>query len=164
MTDTTAKIIPYDPSHLDEILELTVLAWSPVFPLMKKETPDYVYNAFYPDGWKARQRSDVLDTCQDSEANIWVAMTENKVSGFMGLNVHQEDSMGEIYVIAVHPEYQRQGIASALMSFAFDWFRQHDMKIVMVETGGDEGHANSRATYESVGFERYPTARYFRKL
>ncbi len=164
MTDTTAEIVPYEPVHLGEILDISMLAWDPVFPLMKKEIPGYVYSAFYPDGWKARQLADISDVCRDSETNVWVAVSGNEVSGFVGVRVHDEDSMGEIYVIAVHPAYQRRGIASALMSFAFDWLRQRDLKMVMVETGGDAGHAQSRATYESAGFERYPVARYFREL
>lgn len=36
--------------------------------------------------------------------------------------------------------------------------------MMMVETGDDEGHAQSLATYENAGFKRYPVARYFRKL
>ena len=42
--------------------------------------------------------------------------------------------------------------------------RSAGMQIVMVETGDDPGHAASRATYESIGFERWPVARYFREL
>ena len=164
MVHTTPEIVPYDSIHLDEILDLSIRAWTPVFPLMKKEIPDYVYDAFYPDGWKARQLADISDICRDDATSQWVALAGDKVSGFMGIRVHEEDSMGEIYVIAVHPDYQRQGIGSALMSFAFDWLRQRGLKMVMVETGGDEGHAQSRTAYESVGFERYPVARYFRKL
>jgi RimJ/RimL family protein N-acetyltransferase len=38
------------------------------------------------------------------------------------------------------------------------------MRIAMVETGDDPGHAPSRAAYEAAGFERWPVARYFRKL
>ena len=164
MADTTPEIVPYDPIHLKDVLDLSILAWTPVFPLMKKEIPDYVYDAFYPDGWETRQLADISDVCRDDETSVWVALADDKVSGFMGIRIHEEDSMGEIYVIAVHPDYQRQGIGSALMSFAFDWLRQRDLKMVMVETGGDEGHAQSRAAYESAGFERYPVARYFRKL
>ena len=104
MADTTSEIVPYDPIHLKEILDLSILAWNPVFPLMKKEIPDYVYDAFYPNGWKARQQVDIADICQDSETSVWVALIDDKVSGFMGIRIHQEDSMGEIYVIAVHPD------------------------------------------------------------
>jgi hypothetical protein len=34
----------------------------------------------------------------------------------------------------------------------------------MVETGGDSGHERARHTYEKVGFELFPVARYFKKL
>lgn len=164
MADTAADIVPYEPAHLEDVLALSVLAWEPGFPQMKNEIPDYVYRAFYPNGWKARQVKDITDVCRDDDTSVWVALLDNKVSGFMGIRVHEDDSMGEIYVIAVHPDYQRQGIGSALMSFAFDWLRQRGLEMVMVETGGDEGHAPSRAAYENAGFERYPVARYFRKL
>jgi hypothetical protein len=35
---------------------------------------------------------------------------------------------------------------------------------VMVETGGDPGHAPARRTYESAGSRLFPIARYFNKL
>jgi hypothetical protein len=38
------------------------------------------------------------------------------------------------------------------------------MAMVMVETGGDPGHAAARASYEAAGFERWPVARYFKSL
>ena len=164
MTKTKPEIVPYDPSHHDAIIELSIRAWTPVFPLMKKEIPDYVYGAFYPDGWKQRQVADISATCRDSETNVWVALTDGEMSGYVGVRIHEEDSMGEIYVIAVDPDYQRQGICSALMSFAFGWLRRQGLAMVMIETGGDEGHAPARAAYENAGFERYPVARYFRNL
>lgn len=164
MTDTTLQIVPYDPSYLKDVLDLSMLAWEPVFPLMKEAVPDYVYAAFYPDGWEKRQLADISNVCRDDETRIWLALKGDAVAGYVGLRVHEEDSMGEIYVIAVHPEFQRQGICAAMMSHAFDWFREQDLAMVMVETGGDEGHAAARTAYERAGFERYPVARYFRKL
>jgi hypothetical protein len=38
------------------------------------------------------------------------------------------------------------------------------MSVAMVETGGDPGHERARYTYEKVGFELFPVARYFKKL
>jgi len=38
------------------------------------------------------------------------------------------------------------------------------MSIAMVETGGEPGRARARHTYEKVGFELFPIARYFKKL
>lgn len=164
MKNAASKIIPYNSDYLGEILELTIRAWAPVFPLMQKEIPEYVYQAFYPNGWKARQLTDVEATCRDTETDIWLCLTDNRLSGYLGLRAHEEDSMGEIYIIAVNPDFQLQGVGAALMEFALKWMRERNLDMAMVETGGDQGHTPSRRTYESAGFERYPVARYFRKL
>jgi ribosomal protein S18 acetylase RimI-like enzyme len=86
------------------------------------------------------------------------------VLGWVGARLHLEDRMGEIYILAVDPDHQRRGVASALMEHAMAAMREAGMEIVMVETGDDPGHAPSRATYEQAGFERWPVARYFREL
>ena len=72
--------------------------------------------------------------------------------------------MGEIYMIAVDPDFQRHGIATALTNHSLAWLKQAGMTTVMVETGGDPGHAPARRTYESAGFWLFPVARYFKKL
>lgn len=158
------KITLYEPTDLDAVLDITQRAWEPVFPLMREDIQSYVYDAFYPDGWRARQLADVEAVCKDDETDLWIARSQGAVSGYLGLRVHPEDSMGEIYIIAVDPSFQRSGIGKALMEFAFEWMRERKLKMAFVETGGDRGHAPARASYESIGFERYPVARYFKKL
>jgi hypothetical protein len=44
------------------------------------------------------------------------------------------------------------------MNASFRRARDAGMNMVMVETGGDPGHAPARATYEKAGFERWPVA------
>ena len=160
MTD----IVPYAAADLSDVLDVTRRAWTPVFPLMQQDIPGYVYDAFYPTGWQDRQIADVTATCDDGETEMWVAKCDGRLAGYVGLRVHPEDSMGEIYIIAVDPAFQRQGIANALMAFAFEWMRNKDLKMAFVETGDDRGHAPARASYERVGFDRYPVARYFKEL
>lgn len=154
----------YLATDLDEVLAITERAWEPVFPKMREDIQDYVYDAFYPDGWRTRQRADVTATCLDEETAMWVAESTGTLAGYMGLREHPEDSMGEISIIAVDPRFQRQGVGSALMAFAFEWMRQRKLKIALVETGDDRGHAPARASYERAGFSRYPVARYFKAL
>lgn len=67
-------------------------------------------------------------------------------------------------MIAVDPDFQGQGIGSALIEFALDWMKAAGMSVAMVETGGDPGHAPARCTYEKMNFESFPVARYFKKL
>ena len=110
------------------------------------------------------QRSAVESACADEEISVWVASEGARTVGFVALKLHAEDRMGEIYMIAVDPDAQRRGIATALTEHALAWFRDAGMTTVMVETGGDPGHAPARRTYESAGFRPLPIARYFKKL
>nr|WP_315789769.1 GNAT family N-acetyltransferase [Fischerella sp. JS2] len=80
------------------------------------------------------------------------------------MKLHSQSSLGEIYMIAVDPDYQRQGIGSTLIEFALDWMKAAGMSVAMVETGGDPGHAPARCTYEKLGFGLLAIARYFKKL
>ena len=161
---TDLKIIPYSPAHKDAVLALTVEAWTPVFAKTEGDVPRFVLEAFYPRGWQSRQTSEVSELLENDPANIWLAFMGDCFVGFMGLRLHPEDQMGEIHIIAVSPNYQRQGISTALMQYGEDYFRAAGAKMIMVETIGDSGHKAARQAYEAFGFERWPVARYFKKL
>ena len=72
--------------------------------------------------------------------------------------------MGEISILAVDPKRQTAGIGTGLTEFALDRLAEEGMKIAMVETGGDPGHAPARRTYEGAGLTLLPIARYFKNL
>ena len=59
------------------------------------------------------------------------------------------------FVVALEPVRETLGFAQVNVFL---------MAMVMVETGGDLGHAPARATYEGLGFQRWPVARYFKDL
>jgi GNAT superfamily N-acetyltransferase len=158
------EIIRFDPAIERGIVALSVRSWTPVFERMTPAVPEYVYANFYPKGWEARQVSDIKLFLRSEPENIWVAVDEGVPLGWVGIRLHPEDQMGELYILAVDPEHQRRGIAAALIDHAIAQIRSTGMRMVMVETGDDPGHAPSRAAYESAGFERWPVARYFREL
>ncbi|WP_419912024.1 GNAT family N-acetyltransferase [Hoeflea sp.] len=147
-----------------EVLALSMRAWAPVFEKMKPDVQAYVYEAFYPEGWQIRQKADIETYLGIDDVQTWVATHAQAVLGYIGLRLHPEDRMGEIYILAVDPEYQRQGIGAVLMAFAERRIRDAGMDMVMVETGGDTGHQPARAAYEAAGYDRWPVARYFKKL
>ncbi len=124
--------------------------------------PD-VYRELHPD-WRATQRAAVELACTEKEVHVWVASEASEIVGFVALKLHAENRMGEIYMIAVDPAFQRRGIATALTNHSLDWFKDAGMSVVMVETGGDPGHAPARRVYESAGFRLFPIARYFKRL
>jgi GNAT superfamily N-acetyltransferase len=154
----------YTADRLDEVLDLSLRAWDPVFAQLKQAAPAYVYQSFYPQRWRTRQLHDINSFLETDGGRTWVAVDEGSVVGWVGIRLHSVDSMGEIYILAVDPLQQRRGIATALMDHAMAAMRTASIRIVMVETGGDPGHKASRATYEQAGFERWPVARYFREL
>ena len=59
------------------------------------------------------------DACADKDVNVWVAVNDDSVVGFVAAKLHPEDSMGEITMVAVEPDFQGQGIGSALIEFAY---------------------------------------------
>src|SRR5262245_41289164 len=122
-----------------------------------------VYREQHPD-WRVTPRKSVEAVCADPAVHKWVAREGPRTVGFVALKLHAEDRMGEIYMIAVDPEFQRRGIAKALTEHSLAWLAHAGMTTVMVETGGDPGHAPARRTYESAGFRLFPVARYFKKL
>ena len=158
------EISAYQDHQRAQVVAMSLRAWAPVFARFEPAVPAYVYRAFYPDGWEARQAADIETYLRETCPHIWVASDGDAVVGWVGVRLHPEDRMGELFILAVDPDRQREGIGSALIETATDFMRASGMRIALVETGGDPGHAASRAAYERNGFERWPVARYFREL
>ena len=155
------RIVPFEPQHRDDVLALSIRAWGPVFPLLEEAVPRFVYNAFYPDGWSRRQLDDLAAVLDEEPENVDVAVDESGPVGWVCTRLHPDDNMGEVYVLAVDPEHHQQGIGRALVERSFARTRAAGMTMVMAETGDDPGHEGARRTYEALGFERWPVARYF---
>jgi GNAT superfamily N-acetyltransferase len=158
------SILPYSDANRSEILSLSLRAWAPVFEQLEPAVQPFVYRAFYPEGWQARQSDDIAQFLDTDAHHVWVAFDGQTSVGWVGIRLHHEDTMGEIYILAVDPEHQQKGVGTALLDKGFDQVKAAGMTMVMVETGDDPGHAASRATYERNGFTRWPVARYFKEL
>lgn len=158
------RIRPYSSSDRESVLKLSMRAWAPVFEQMRGAVPHFVYANFYPHGWENRQRSDLSRVLDEEPDSCDVLEVKGSVVGWVSTHIHPEDRMGEIHVIAVDPAHQRRGYGSALIRHARARTEEAGMSMVMVETGGDPGHAAGRAAYESAGFRRWPVARYFLEI
>ena len=109
------KIVPYDESFRDQVIALTLDAWRPVFPKTKSDVPPFVYDNFWPQGWEIRQATDVGRLLDSNPREIWLAMENDSLVGFVGAAIHAEDKMGEVTIIAVSPSHQQRGIGKSLI-------------------------------------------------
>lgn len=122
-----------------------------------------IYGRLHPD-WRTSQRHGVEAACTSDRIRTWVTELDSRVIGFVAVELHQDRSIGEIYMMAVDPDFQGAGIGTSLTEFALDRIAEAGMTIAMVETGGDSGHAAARRTYEKAGYALLPIARYFKAL
>ncbi|HSK86240.1 MAG TPA: GNAT family N-acetyltransferase [Rubrobacter sp.] len=92
----------------------------------------------YPD-WREYQRRTVEDVCATKKARVCVAEVDGTAVGFVAIEVYNpERSMGQISMLAVDPDHQGGGIGTA---FALDRLKDAGMKVAMVKTGREPGHA-----------------------
>lgn len=158
------QIRPYSAADREQLLDLALRAWAPVFPATEAAVPSFVFASFYPEGWQRRQRNDLAQVIDGEPDAVDVAIIDGRIVGWVCTRLHPDDAMGEVYVLAVDPYFQRRGVGAELLAASFERVKHAGMRMVMVETGDDPGHAPARATYESLGFVRWPVARYFKDL
>ena len=158
------QIRPFDSSDLAGILRLSVLAWEPVFTAWEKILGPQLYPvAIYPD-WRKSQQEVVEKICMDEKYSTWVAEVDGAVVGFIVYELNHETKVGEVQLLAVHPDDQNHGIGTELNLFALQKLREGGMKLAVVGTGGDEGHAPARKSYEKAGYTGLPLMRYYQEL
>jgi ribosomal protein S18 acetylase RimI-like enzyme len=157
------KIRDYQPEDKERLIELTLRAWKPVFEGLEKSMSPDIYEVFVPD-WEAQQIQSVNLVCDSEDIDVIVAEKENTVLGFSCTKYHPRDFLGEIYMIGVDPKFQKAGVGKTLIENSINIIKSKGFSLVMVETGGDPGHAPARQAYEAMGFEMWPVARYLKRI
>src|ERR1700760_4088156 len=90
-------IRPLDEVDIDDVVELSVAAWAPVFASIERQLAGSgVYEVLHPD-WAAGQRRAVETACRDPKTHVWVATVDGEVAGFVAVVVHLDVSVGEIH-------------------------------------------------------------------
>jgi len=154
----------YEENDIEDIVELSLLAWEPIFDSFKQILSPKLYAILYPD-WQKSQKEGVESICKDKEKfTSIVAELGGKVVGFLAYELKLEDKKGEVFLLAVHPEYQNGGIGTELNFRALELMKEAGMEMAVVETGGDESHAPARRSYEKAGYVGLPIVRYFQEL
>jgi GNAT superfamily N-acetyltransferase len=158
------QIRPYTLADHDAVIQLSILAWEPVFLAWQRILgPDLYPIAIYPD-WRIGQSEVVEKVIAIEHMHTWVADVEGVVAGFVCYECNDESKVGEVQLLAVHPGYQNHGIGTQLNLFALQKLKEGGMQLAVVGTGGDEGHAPARRAYEKAGYTGLPLMRYYKAL
>ena len=153
----------YTPEDEPAILALSLRAWETPFRSMRAVLGDEIYLRIWPE-WRENQADAVRGTLEDPKIRSWVAEDDRVVAGFASAFAEAESSAGAVEMIAVDPAHQHRGIGAALVKRAEQWMRDQGLLKMVIETGGDPGHAPARALYEAAGMTKMPIARYFKAL
>jgi ribosomal protein S18 acetylase RimI-like enzyme len=95
----------------------------------------------------------------DSEL-VLVASVDNEIAGIVIGTI--DNNKGYYYRIAVHPEFQRQGIGKSLIRSLKQRFEQRNVQKILVTM--DEHNEPILSLYESLGYAATDFFRSFQKL
>jgi ribosomal protein S18 acetylase RimI-like enzyme len=157
------EIREYRESDEEAVVALSLRAWAPVFASMREALGREIFQGLFGD-WRAYQEKSVRETLTNPAMRVWVAEPDGRVAGFCAATLHRDRHLGEICMVAVDPEAQQRGLGLALTETATRWLREAGMRVAMVATGGDEGHAPARRLYEKARYTAMPAAQYFKVL
>ncbi len=147
----------------EPVVALSLRAWAPVFVSLEKALGADIFLRLHPD-WQADQDKAVRGSLADPAMQVWVTEAATRLAGFVAAKLGRDSLLGEIYMLAVDPAAQGQGVGTALTEMATDWLRASGMRVAMIDTGGDPGHAPARRVYEKAEYTLLPVARYFKAL
>lgn len=95
-------------------------------------------------------------------SDIWLTDDDR---GLVGIAYFAPERMTEgtwnLYLIAIHPKYQRQGRGAALLAHIEEMLAERGERILLVETSGLESFDYVRAFYRKNGFEEEARIRDF---
>lgn len=115
--------------------------------------------------WADHHEAVVRGVVEEPASTVLVAEDGDAPVGFVAFRVHDAtpgmSRYGEVELIVVAPEHRGRGLGRSLLDYAVDELREAGAPVVMLQTGGDDGHGPARALYEAAGFRPLPTTQYW---
>jgi mycothiol synthase len=98
-----------------------------------------------------------LETMTEREQQDWfdpagflLHEVGDDLAGFCWTKVHDEEQLGEIYVIAVNPDYQGRGLGKELVLAGLDHLTERGLPTAMLYV--DRDNVEARGLYKALGF------------
>jgi GNAT superfamily N-acetyltransferase len=158
------QIWRFRAADFNALLNITILAFAPIQDSFRRILGPKIFRLVYPD-WQKSQRKYLKSLCKGkNRRNILVAVLDGTVVGFASYFVNREKKSGELGLNAVHPNFQRKGIATAMYRQVLKKTKNEGVRVVRVGTGGDRSHLPARRAYEKCGFVALPLVRFYISL
>jgi ribosomal protein S18 acetylase RimI-like enzyme len=141
-TETTITILNYSPEHRSSIRGiLTKIGWAEQYISAMESAAD----AFSKD---------------PENYGVYLAVSNGNAVGYLYVQYYAWNQLCQIQGLAVHPEFQRQGIASALVARAEEFARSKHARGLYVDT--PTTNMGGRRFYEAIGYQLgYLMPRYY---
>ena len=96
-------IRPFSPDDMEDVVQLSLLAWTPVYHSFEQVLGTTIYSLLFPD-WKKTQRAIVEKICSEHEKTlVWVAEAHGMMTGFIAYTLNsQENGQDERYLEIRH--------------------------------------------------------------
>lgn len=140
--ERTIRIRPYTPEHLSYIRQiLTKIGWA----------EQYISSA----------EQSVQQFSRDQENyGVFVACIQEETVGFLFVQYYAWNQLCQIHGLAVSPEFQRQGVATALVARAEAFAHARRARGIYVDT--PVTNTGGRRFYEAIGYQTgYVMPRYY---
>ncbi|MYG98175.1 MAG: mycothiol synthase [Acidimicrobiaceae bacterium] len=120
--------------------------------------------------WHPEQGGIGADDVRDRMAEPWfdadgfrLHHRDDRLAGFCWTKVHPDHDppLGEIYVIAVDPDFAGRGLGRPMTLAGLEWLSARGLAVGMLYVESDNHPAN--AVYRRIGFERHHTDRAYRR-
>ena len=157
------KIRPYMDHDWQSVLDICILAFTPIHQSFESLLGTDLFRLVYPD-WKASHERYLRSPTNAEKDRLFVAEENGSAVGFIHYEVSPDGQSGKIGLNAVHPTHQRKGVATLMYEYVLDMMKSAGAKYAQVGTGGDFSHAPAQRAYEKSGFVPLPLVRYYKKL
>src|SRR5256714_10976301 len=93
----------FSPDDMEDVVQLSLLAWTPVYHSFEQVLGTTIYSLLFPD-WKKTQRAIVEKICSEHEKTlVWVAEAHGMMTGFIAYTLNsQENGQDERYLEIRH--------------------------------------------------------------
>ena len=150
---------------LPSLIRLTIETFRPfyegyVHDLMGDEIFEHQHGS-----WEHDYRAEVPTLHAPADGrHVAVCDADGTIVGYVSWKIGPKARHGEIYILAVAPEWRGHHVGRELCDHAIAQMKRSGVDVVGIGTGDDDFHSAARGLYESLGFTKVPIAAYLKRI